>query len=175
MVELTNRRAQANGVADRVQAAKMPFEALGFHDAFFDLAFGNMVLHHVDADAAAGELSRVLKPGGRAVFAETSGLDPILMLARRCLAGRFGIAKNSSLGEKPLGPQELTALGRHFTSLKTHFIEFVFLTMVANNALKWKRSTRLLQRLLVGTDRIIYRCCPFLRKYSYLMVVELTR
>lgn len=175
MVALTLKRAEANGVGDRVRAAKMPFEALDFPDGFFDLAFGNMVLHHVDADSAGKELARVIRSGGRALFAETSARNPMLMLARRFLTGRFGIAKYSSIGEKPLGNTELAALGSHFSGLKTHYLEFVCFSMFASNVLQWRESTRALQEMLKGTDRAVYRWLPLLRRYSYFVVVELTR
>src|SRR5918996_1090804 len=45
-------------------------EQLPFEDESFDLVFGHAVLHHLpDLDRAFGELSRVLRPGGRLFFA----------------------------------------------------------------------------------------------------------
>jgi len=174
-VAVTLRRAEANGVSDRVTAAKMPFESLDLPADHFDIAFGNMVLHHVDADSAGRELARVLKPGGRALFAETSARNPLLMMARRFLTGRFGIAKNSSFGEKPLGKAELTALSSDFADLKIHYVEFIFFSTFANNVLQWRQSTKWLQEILKASDRAAYRYAPFLRKYSYLMAVELVK
>lgn len=175
LVELTRRRAQANGLEDRIQLGQMQFEKMDYPDDFFDLAFGNMILHHVDCGDAGRELARVLKPGGRAVFAETSGRNKLLMLARRHLAGRCGIDKYSTDGEKPLERPELDALGRHYSSMKVHYLEFLFFTTACSNVLKWRRSTKWLQTVLFGTDCLIYKYVPFLRRYSYLMAVELVK
>lgn len=175
LVELTRRRAEANGVEERIQLGQMQFEQMDYPDDFFDLAFGNMILHHVDCDAAGKELARVLKPGGRAVFAETSGRNKLLMFARRHLAGKCGIDKYSTDGEKPLEKPELDALGRHFTSMRIHYLEFLFFTTACSNVLKWRDSTKWLQELLFNTDVFVYRRLPFLRKYSYLMAVELVK
>ena len=41
-------------------------ERLPFEDASFEVVFTTLVLEECDADAAFGELYRVLKPGGRA-------------------------------------------------------------------------------------------------------------
>jgi ubiquinone/menaquinone biosynthesis C-methylase UbiE len=67
-VELTRRRAEANGV--RVEAVEAAAERLPYADETFDLACGRAVLQHLDVDRARGELQRVLKLGGKAVFAE---------------------------------------------------------------------------------------------------------
>jgi ubiquinone/menaquinone biosynthesis C-methylase UbiE len=68
MVEVALRNAQNLGldVDGRVaDAERIPYE-----DNSFDLVVGHAVLHHIpDLDAAFKEILRVLKPGGRFVFA----------------------------------------------------------------------------------------------------------
>jgi SAM-dependent methyltransferase len=49
----------------------MPYPA-----AHFESVYGSSVLHHLDLDAALRESYRVLKPGGRLVFAEPNILNP---------------------------------------------------------------------------------------------------
>lgn len=58
--------------------------ALPYDDATFDLVVGDGILHHLDLDVALGELHRVLKPGGRALFREPL-LDNLLLKAFRLL------------------------------------------------------------------------------------------
>ena len=65
-----------------------PFEALSYPDSFFDLAFGDAILHHVELDQAGAELRRVLRSGGRASFIEPLGMNPFLEFARRYLPYR---------------------------------------------------------------------------------------
>lgn len=76
-------RAEANGVA--VAFVQADGERLPFADGSFDSVWGHAVLHHLDLRAAAPELSRVLRPGGVAVFCEPWGENPLLSLARRRL------------------------------------------------------------------------------------------
>ena len=53
-----------------VRAARADAESLPFADDSFDLVFGHAVLHHLpDLPRAFAELYRVLRPGGRMVFA----------------------------------------------------------------------------------------------------------
>jgi SAM-dependent methyltransferase len=54
-----------------------------YPDAAFDLVIGDGILHHLDLDVALGEVHRVLKPGGRAVFREPRLDNPLLKLFRR--------------------------------------------------------------------------------------------
>ena len=53
-----------------VRAARADAESLPFADESFDLLLGHAVLHHLpDLEAAFDEMYRVLRPGGRIVFA----------------------------------------------------------------------------------------------------------
>ncbi|HKS49239.1 MAG TPA: class I SAM-dependent methyltransferase, partial [Amycolatopsis sp.] len=68
MVEVAQRNARNLGfdIEGRVADA----ERLPYEDESFDIVVGHAVLHHIpDLDLAFGEILRVLKPGGRFVFA----------------------------------------------------------------------------------------------------------
>jgi ubiquinone/menaquinone biosynthesis C-methylase UbiE len=47
-----------------------------YADSSFDAVYGSSVLHHLDLDRALAEVFRVLRPGGRCVFAEPNILNP---------------------------------------------------------------------------------------------------
>lgn len=51
-------------------------EQMPFREASFDAAYGSSILHHLNLDAALAEVFRVLRPGGRIVFAEPNILNP---------------------------------------------------------------------------------------------------
>jgi SAM-dependent methyltransferase len=55
-------------------------EGTPFRDGSFDVVYGSSILHHLDLDRALGEAHRVLRPGGRLVFAEPNMLNPQVML-----------------------------------------------------------------------------------------------
>jgi SAM-dependent methyltransferase len=57
--------------------------ALPYDAGAFDLVIGEGIIHHLDLDVALSEVSRVLKPGGRALFLEPLLDNPLLKLFRR--------------------------------------------------------------------------------------------
>ena len=82
-VEMARRRAELNGVADRIEFVVASGEDLPFADDSFDRVVGKAILHHLDPEIGARELARVLAPGGRATFSEPLGTNPFLVLARK--------------------------------------------------------------------------------------------
>jgi len=82
MVEVSRKLSERCGVADRIRFHVSPGESVPFEDAAFDRVFGHDVLHHLDLGRARAEVLRVLKPGGRAVFAEPLGHNPMINLFR---------------------------------------------------------------------------------------------
>jgi SAM-dependent methyltransferase len=67
-LKLGRQKAEAYGLGSRITFVRGIAESLPFPDGFFDAIYGNAVLHHTLVDLAAGEIYRVLKPGGRASF-----------------------------------------------------------------------------------------------------------
>lgn len=81
-VEVTRRRAELNGVADRVDARVAVAEDLPYEDAAFDVIYGSAILHHVEVEVAGPELYRVLRPGGKAAFSEPLANNRVVEFAR---------------------------------------------------------------------------------------------
>ncbi len=129
-LDVARQRAALSGVAETTNFHCMPAEALDFPDETFDAVTGVFVLHHLDLAVAGPEIRRVLKPGGRAAFIETSAGSSLLMAARNFLPGRFGIEKASSDDEAPLGPKARGILEATFgPEVRYHHPEFVFFRM----------------------------------------------
>jgi ubiquinone/menaquinone biosynthesis C-methylase UbiE len=55
---------------------KMDALYLNYDDQTFDVVFGSSILHHLPEKAALTEVFRVLKPGGKIIFAEPNMLNP---------------------------------------------------------------------------------------------------
>ena len=79
-------RARVNGVT--ISWVNADAQRTPFADASFDRVWAPAIVHHLDIDAAAREIARILKPGGRAVMCEPWGDNPLLRWARRRMAYR---------------------------------------------------------------------------------------
>ncbi len=55
---------------------------LSLKDESFDVICGSSVLHHLDMEKAYKEFYRVLKPGGRMIFAEPNMINPQIMIQK---------------------------------------------------------------------------------------------
>jgi SAM-dependent methyltransferase len=69
---LEEARARVPGV--RFEVADV--HRLAYADAAFDAVYGSSILHHLEIETALREILRVLRPGGRMVFAEPNMLNP---------------------------------------------------------------------------------------------------
>ncbi len=144
---------------------------LPFPNGIFDIVFGSMVLHHATDHTWLGcEINRVLKPGGTAVFHENSSRNPLLMLARGTMVGRWGIPKNSSPGEHPLRPAEIKKMSTAFSFTHIHYARMVLLQMAVKYLLK--RETGAVYRCSRSIDSWVYRWMPFSRPLTYYQILE---
>lgn len=90
---LNKARLRLAGTANvglmRGNAEQMPFPG-----ACFDTVYGSSILHHLDLERAVAECLRVLKPGGRIVFAEPNILNPqvLVMFRLDVVKPRFGVS-----------------------------------------------------------------------------------
>jgi SAM-dependent methyltransferase len=158
-----SRRARANGVS-------LPFlqtdaHRLPFADASFDRIWGNAVLHHLDLERMAQELHRVLRPGGRAVFCEPWGANPLLRLARRYLPYP---GKERTVDEEPLRAEHLGPLRALFPSLAVQPCQFL---AMARRLLPAGRLTRWLEWC---DDRLLPRL-PFLSQLCRYVILTCAR
>lgn len=70
MIKLVKKNATFNSVSDRTDFKVMSAQKMNFKDEEFDYVIGIGALHHLNLELAAKEISRVLRPGGRAIFIE---------------------------------------------------------------------------------------------------------
>lgn len=90
---LARARSRVGGLAN-VGLDRGNAEALPYREGAFDVVYGSSVLHHVDLQRTLREAHRVLKAGGRVVFAEPNILNPqvAVMFKVTALKGWFGVS-----------------------------------------------------------------------------------
>ena len=164
-VRQATERARAESLGDRLSFERMNAEALTFPDRHFDLVCGSGILHHLDLQSACGELGRVLKPSGRAVFFEPLGHNPLINLYRKMTPDM------RSADEHPLLEHDLAILAEGFHQV--HFSYFVLFALAAAPFRQLPGIARLLT-LLERADDAILRV-PSARRHAWLVVAHLER
>lgn len=167
MLDVARRRVELYGGGSAATFVAAPVERTGLPSSSFDVIVGRWILHHIDLEPAAAELARLLAPGGRAVFLENSGANPVLNFARDHLAGRFGIPRLGTKDERPLIADDWRLLGRSFARVRSEFpIVDVFELL---NRQVFRYRSRLAASICGRLDRLI--AGTPLRTYSYRVLV----
>ena len=157
-------RAQVPDGLD-VEFFEMNAEALAFADGAFDMVCGTGILHHLDLERAFGEIDRVLKPGGRAVFVEPLGHNPAINAYRRLTP------KMRSVDEHPLLMPDFDVARRFFPLVDLTYFNLLSLLAVPLRSRKmFDRAVSALSR----ADRALMSTAPFTRRYAWNVLIELT-
>jgi ubiquinone/menaquinone biosynthesis C-methylase UbiE len=149
-----------------------PVEETGLDAESVDLVAGKWILHHVDVAAAAREVHRVLRPGGRGVFFENHGLNPLLSLSRRHLVGRLGIRRFGTSDEHPLTRADYAVWASTFSTLELDYPDLYLFGLFARQLFTGSARIRGAAERL---DALLWRRLPALRRYGYHVVVNATR
>ena len=153
-------RASVNRVSAQFRLADA--ERLPFADASFDCIWGNAILHHLDLSRMAGEIRRVLKPGGRAAFCEPWGENRLLRVLRRLPA----TGKDHTEDEAPLTRETLAPLTAEFPDMQ--FDGWQWLSAVCRGPLRG-----LGRRLVEPVERGLIARVPRLRFSCRYVVIQI--
>jgi SAM-dependent methyltransferase len=172
MVALARQRAELFRPGSSADWVAAPVEASGLPSGGYDVLLGRFVLHHLDLNQAAREISRLLAPGGRAVFLENSGRNPLLRLARDHVAGRFGVPRLGTDDERPLSRADVELLSRALGSVALSYPVFEFLRLFDRQVLRfrWPAISRLIARADAGLAQLV----PPVRRFSFRVLVTAT-
>ncbi len=157
-LQAAERLAAAHGVSRRVHFTLQDIEQPRPEwTGRFDLIVGAYALHHLDLAVSLPLLATYLRPGGRAVFLETSALNPVLRWARRHLAGRYGIAVYGTPDEHPLTRGDLALIGRALGVCRVTAPCYTFFRILDRQILhyRWPHLSRVCSAL-DGSLRRIY-------------------
>jgi SAM-dependent methyltransferase len=156
-------RAQAEHL-EKMAVSVMDGNQLGFTGGCFNLVYGAAILHHLDVAAAYSEIARVLRPGGSAVFLEPLGHNPLINLFRRVTPHL------RTIDEHPLLMTHVAAASVHFGSVRARYFTLLPLLIAPFRRLPGATAaTHLLER----GDAALFRLVPALRRYAWIVVLEL--
>ena len=121
-IHLTERRAVANGLSDRVHLEINGDVMDAFHGKKFDLITGFAALHHLPLEGLAEQLLSRLNPGGIAVFQEPVVNSRALDRVRQMIPYRVVEVTDD---EVPLNDASIAQLARGFARIERREFECV--------------------------------------------------
>ena len=97
-------------------------EKTKFENNTFDIVYGTGILHHLNINSCLLEIQRILKPGGKLLFIEPLGTNPLINLYRKLSP------KSRSADEHPLVEEDFDLIKNKFGRIKLKY--YGFLTLV---------------------------------------------
>jgi len=167
LIALARRRLDLHGLGRRARFVVGSVHDLPIASDSIDVVLGIQILHHVDVADAAREVSRVLRPGGLAVFQEPVRDSRLIRALRRLIPFRHAAV---SPFERPLTTSELQLFAARFRwcAMRPFALPFVRLAHVVR---RLQRYEPLAHRL----DRAILARFPAAAPYSATRVVCLAK
>ncbi len=163
-IKAAREGAKKRGVS--IDFRVMNAERLEFAAETFDIICGTSILHHLDLALSVAEIRRVLKPGGRAVFIEPLGHNPLINLFRLITPAM------RSHDEHPLKVKDLQRLSKQFQSVVIH--HYFLISLVAFPFHKRKFYNKL-GYLLESIDKVVFRLFPPAKKYSWQIIINIIK
>lgn len=136
---------------------------LEFADGSFDFVFGNGVIHHLELPRAIHEARRVLRPGGRFVFMEPLGTNPLINWYRR------STPQDRSPDEVPLTGVHLAQLRESFDEVQLRY--FGLLTLGTIPLRRWPLLQRTLLAVTSALDRVLL-AIPLVNRLGWMVVID---
>jgi SAM-dependent methyltransferase len=167
LIAVARRRLAVNGLAGAAEFIVGSAHDLPVVSGTVDVVLGIAILHHLDIDASAREVHRVLKAGGRAIFKEPVRDSRIVKAVRGAIPYR---APDVSPYERPLTSAELRRFAAPFRQRHTRAFSLPFVNLA--------QAVPPLRRYIHGAYRLdgaILRRLPSLAPFSGIRVLEVTK
>jgi SAM-dependent methyltransferase len=164
LLRVARERAAADGHQDAVTFRCGSTHAIPLPDRSVDVVFGNVILHHVDLARTAREVSRVLRPGGRAIFREPIRDSRALSIIRSCVPYRHA---HVSPFERPLRWNEVTEFAAALGTLRYRRFELPPVRL-----LRVLSASEALRKAALASDRALLRRFRMLERYATIVVFE---
>lgn len=174
-IEYLITMAKKENLNHRLDARVMDAHYLDFENESFDIVFGNGILHHLPyLERAIGEIKRVLKASGYAVFLEPLGMNPFVNLFRK-MTPNF-----RTPDEKPFTKQELSVIRTYFPNAQFTYFECTTLFTKVLLLLRLSSLAQMLQKYFIRVDEKILQVkdatkITIAQKFSWMILIKMVK
>ena len=139
-------------------------EKTKFKNNTFDIVYGTGILHHLNIEICLEEIRRILKPGGKFLFVEPLGTNPLINFYRKVTP------KSRSEDEHPLINQDFNLIKSKFIKNKIKY--YGFLTLVFFPFYNSPKNSTIF-KILKNIDQLLFKI-GFFKKlaWSVLIIAE---
>ncbi len=137
-------------------------EKTKFEDNTFDIVYGTGILHHLNLNICLNEIYRILKPGGKFLFIEPLGTNPLINFYRKLTP------KSRSDDEHPLIDKDFEYIRSKF--VKDEIKYYGFLTLIFF-PFYFSPKNSLIFRLLKNTDQLLFKINIF-KKLAWSVLIS---
>tara|TARA_B100001057_G_scaffold420100_1_gene440277 strand:- start:2131 stop:2874 length:744 start_codon:yes stop_codon:yes gene_type:complete len=139
-------------------------EKTSFKDSSFNLVYGTGILHHLNITMCLDEIHRILKPGGKFLFIEPLGTNPVINLYRKFTP------KSRSIDEHPLVNRDFKLMQNKFGKMKVKY--YGFLTLIFFLIYSTPENSKIF-KFLKNIDQFLFKFKIFKKlAWSVLIVAE---
>jgi len=164
-IKMAEARAKEEGLKN-ITFLVNDAEAMQFEESTFDIVCGTGILHHLHIDKALKEITKVLKPDGRAIFLEPMGHNPLINLFRK-LTPQF-----RTKDEHPLKNKDLELIKEFFH--KTDYSFFNLFTLLAV-PFHTTRVFSSLHKMLDNLDKKLFDWVPLVKLLAWQVMIILEK
>ena len=154
---------KAKVVGSKTVYEVMNAENLTFEDRTFDLIYGSGILHHLNLEKAFLTIGRKLKNGGRAIFIEPLGHNPLIN------GFRNKTPDIRTEDEHPLLVGDFVAAKKYFDKIS---VRYYYLSTLGLPLIFGERTPNFLITIFNFLDKIIFTIVPPLRKHAWQVLLK---
>ena len=139
-------------------------EKTRFQNNSFDVVYGTGILHHLNLEVCLAEIFRILKPGGKFLFIEPLGTNPLINLYRKLTP------QSRSIDEHPLVDRDFNLIQKKFSKTKIKY--YGFLTLALFPFYSSPKNSKIF-KILKNLDQILFKLNIFKKlAWSVLIIAE---
>ncbi len=163
---INKAQKRAHVYTNDISFLKMDAHDLKFDDNYFDLVCGISIIHHLNPGRVYSEISRVLKPTGRAIFLEPLGHNFFINLFRRCTPNF------RSFDEKPLRCSDIYKANKYFEEVDCEWYALTTLAVIPFIKTRLRNPGLAFFEKL---DNILIKNHRYFGKYGWQVIIQLER